>query len=124
DLVAVSPNQKRRTDPAYITINIEERHEVTLDMFKRPALPFSGVWYRPRDRAFWNQSFDKFFPPHGAAIGKAQNYNACRYYQVWLRLRARMSRHDFEHVRAAIRPLFHEILWLPYNEIDRVWNTR
>ncbi|OSC97357.1 hypothetical protein PYCCODRAFT_1440228 [Trametes coccinea BRFM310] len=124
DLIQISPNLKDERDPPYVTLTAAQRSKVTVDLYKQHSLPFRSVYYRTRDRAFWCQSFDKYFPPHGQLIVKAQNYPSCRYYTTWLRLRDDTSAGVFEAIRDKLRPAFLQLLWVPYNELDRIWNTR
>ncbi|CDO75372.1 hypothetical protein BN946_scf184767.g7 [Trametes cinnabarina] len=98
--------------------------KVTIDLYKQHALPFLSVYYHTRTHEFWCESFDKYFPPYGKPVDKAQNYPACRYYQTWLRMQKWTTRSRFESIRVKLRPLFMKLLWLPYNELDRIWNTR
>ncbi|CDO76797.1 hypothetical protein BN946_scf184978.g26 [Trametes cinnabarina] len=124
DLVQVSPNLRDIRDPPYITLSSDQRDKVTIDLYKQHALPFLSVYYRTRTHEFWCESFDKYFPPDGKPVDKAQNYPACRYYQTWLRMQKWTTRSRFESIRVKLKPLFMKLLWLPYNELDRIWNTR
>ncbi|KAI9062151.1 hypothetical protein FKP32DRAFT_1593720 [Trametes sanguinea] len=126
DLIQISPNLKDERDPPYVTLTIAQRDKVTIDLYKQRSLPFRSVYYRTRDREFWCQSFDKYFPPRGQVIAKAQNYSSCRYYSTWLRLRedTRATAFAIETIRNGLRRAFLRLLWLPYNELDRIWNTR
>ena len=66
DIMQVSPNKKSRQEPAYTTLNPEQRNTVTMDMFQHLTIPLSSMWVRRRDKHYWMKTqFDRFFPPKG-----------------------------------------------------------
>ncbi|KAI9062333.1 hypothetical protein FKP32DRAFT_1574348, partial [Trametes sanguinea] len=125
DLIQVSPNLRSRADGAYTTLSHDEQLLATIDIFTRPVLPFCAVWWRVRDKNYWDViQFDRFFPPHGKELQRMQNFPSCRYFQLWLRLRAQMPSADFARVREKILPLFRKLYWLPHTDTQRLWDTR
>ncbi|KAI9069502.1 hypothetical protein FKP32DRAFT_1559601 [Trametes sanguinea] len=125
DLIQVSPNLKSRAEGAYITLSHEEQLAATLDLFKRPVLPFCAVWWRVRDKPYWDiHQFDRFFPPKEKELQRMQNFPSCRYFQLWLRLRSQMPPTHFDRLRAKLLPLFRTLYWLPHTDSERLWDTR
>ncbi|OJT03953.1 hypothetical protein TRAPUB_5363 [Trametes pubescens] len=124
DMIQVSPNMKSRNDPSWTTLSVDQQRLVTLSLYKRLVLPFKGVWYRTGDAKYWDLLFDRFFPPQTKSLDKLQNYPGCRYFQLWLRLRAQVAKAPFEQLRNRLRPIFRDLDWLPYTDSDRIWNTR
>ncbi|OSC96176.1 hypothetical protein PYCCODRAFT_1379590, partial [Trametes coccinea BRFM310] len=124
DLIQISPNNGSRFEPAYATLSSQERLQVTSDLFRRPAIPFSAVWYRFRDQKDWDALFDKLFPPHGHVSYRVQNYNSCLYFQLWQLFGSQTQQAGFEQVRERLRRVFGTLLWQPDAASDRIWVTR
>ena len=127
DLIQCSPNHRNRNDPAYVHLTMEERHNVTVDLFKSFALPFDAVYIRTcQDTAQWRALFfDKFFPHPGTALSSTlQNFRNCTYLNAYSAALERLKRGDMPQVRAALWEQFNELRWLPHAESDRMWPTR
>lgn len=124
DIIQVSPNLKGRDDSCYISLSTEEQHTVTLNLYKSLSLPLKAVWFRLSDPVHWELQFDRFFPPYDKVLNKLQNFNACRYFQTWLRLRSQLARASFQALRSQLRVPFQELSWLPFTDTDRMWDTR
>lgn len=125
DLIQVSPNLKSRRDPAYTTLNAEQQMKVTLELFKRPVLPFRTAWVRFRDQKFWSTTqFDRFFPPKGARLENLQNFTGCRYFRDWMIVMTQATPQHAKAIRAKVHKKFMQILWLPHTESDRMWSTK
>ena len=129
DIFAVSPNGAKSTDPSYIIMSTEARHNVTWDTFK--TTDFSGIFEKIQIRMvseeFWTTTlFDRYFPPKGTPPkekGKIQNFPYTTYYKDWFKLMSQLSQNDAKIVRSGLLEEFKKLKWLPHGGSDRMWAT-
>ncbi|KAM5530101.1 hypothetical protein V8D89_016230, partial [Ganoderma adspersum] len=127
DIIQCSPNHRNRNKPAYVHLSLQERQDVTIELFRSFTLPFDSVYIRTcQDTAQWKKLFfDKFFPPPGTALSSTlQNFRNCTYLNAYSVALQRLKRGDIPRVRAALWEQFNQLRWLPHAESDRMWPTR
>ncbi|TEB22048.1 hypothetical protein FA13DRAFT_1714375 [Coprinellus micaceus] len=106
DVIAVSPNPKRRSLPSYCTISNEHRDMVTDDIFKDKNvgkyLRIARMKIATSDE--WTSAFNHLLPAPGSdpKPAKAQNY---------------------PHARKDLKKMFDQLAWFPWAKSDRIWET-
>ncbi|PCH38800.1 hypothetical protein WOLCODRAFT_158336 [Wolfiporia cocos MD-104 SS10] len=124
DVIALAPNGRRRETPSYVTLTVEERNAVDIDIFRSFELPLHGAVWRVSD-TFKTTLFDRFFPPKGDPVLLDSNHwPRATYLHDYQRLMTRItSRRDSELVRRSLRRLFKELWWLPDACRSHMWKV-
>jgi hypothetical protein len=127
DMIRLSINMKQRQSPSHMIMPLDQRNEVSHEVFQTFDLRgvFNAVMARECTKKQWEKTFDNFFPGKlgKPPLAKRQHFNLAPYYMDYMNLFNDFSKDDLEKLRKGLKGWFDELYWVPHPESDRMWRS-
>ncbi|KAK7463598.1 hypothetical protein VKT23_005541 [Stygiomarasmius scandens] len=128
DMTIKSPNQSSSTSPSYMKLTLQERQEVTEELYKKKRLSdiFLSCQYKvDRTDTEFSRAFKHLFPPPGKQFPeKLQNYPSCLYWRTWMHLANDSTPETAAAMHKELRKRVLGLFWIPHAGGDKMWQTK
>ncbi|KDQ22060.1 hypothetical protein PLEOSDRAFT_1108039 [Pleurotus ostreatus PC15] len=126
DLAEKSPNRSSRQDPSYCRLDANQRKRIRESAYiGDPTEFFDDFQWKYASVEEWRRVFSRLFPDKTQDVsGRVQGYHTTRWFQDWIKLRARVDSVGLEDMRKQLKRRVNRFCWLPFAQTDKLWTTK